>query len=141
MKIERTSGLLQRNVGPYSRALQRGVIGTYDGRSARGRYIRALEAEITATFTGAISATERLMIDRAVKLRLQLDAFDVKLQAATEGEGTWTDHDIRAYNSVGNQYRLILRELHGRSAAPRKTGRPSRQGIAALVEAHRSASA
>jgi hypothetical protein len=42
-------------LGPYSRRLQRGVIGglrEIDGRSAEGRFARHLEAELTAHVGG-----------------------------------------------------------------------------------------
>jgi hypothetical protein len=127
MKIERKSGALQRKVGPYSRRLQRGPIQSLDGRSSEGRYIRALEAELTATIPGEIFITERLFIDRAIRLRLQCDAFEVKFNAAMHGNGSWTDRDIRAYNSLNNQYRLILGELRRASSEAKKgrRGRPS----------------
>ena len=50
MKIERTSGKRWRNSGPYSVRLARGPVAAVDGRSSEGRYIRALEAELLATY-------------------------------------------------------------------------------------------
>src|SRR5215469_8297812 len=111
MKIERTSGKRWRNSGPYSVRLARGPVAAVDGRSSEGRYIRALEAELLATLPGSPSVTDRLLIDRLIRLRLQLDELENKIEEARAGRGHWTDHDLRVYSAVGNQYRLTLKEL------------------------------
>src|SRR3954452_3274407 len=97
----------RRRLGPYSRKLQRGAIGDLvDGRSAEGRFIRNLEAELTAHVGGSPTITQRLLIDRIIKVRLQLDALDDKLAARD-----WTAHDQRTYGALLNAYRLTAREL------------------------------
>jgi hypothetical protein len=139
MKIERTSGKRWRNSGPYSTRLARGPVATVDGRSAEGRYIRALEAELIATLPGPISVTDRLLIDRLIRLRLQLDALENKIEEARAGRGKWTDHDIRVYSAVGNQYRLTLRELRTlpTNNQPKKRGRPSAARLLVQAAAER----
>jgi hypothetical protein len=97
----------RRRVGPYSRKLQRGAIGDcVDGRSAEGRFIRDLERQLIEHVGGSPSVTQRLLIDRVIKIRLQLDALDDKLAA-----GNWTPHDQRTYGALLNGHRLTLREL------------------------------
>lgn len=105
----------QPRLGPYSRRLHRGAIGeSIDGRSAMGRFIRHLEAELAAHVGGQPSVTQRLLIDRMVKVRLQLDLLDGKLAS-----GEWTPHDSRTYGGLLNAYRLTARELGMQPAAAR----------------------
>lgn len=99
----------RRRLGPYSKRLHRGAIGDcVDGRSAEGRFIRDLERQLIDHCGGApsITITQKLLIDRVVKIRLQLDALDDKLAA-----GNWTPHDQRTYGALLNGHRLTLREL------------------------------
>lgn len=97
----------RRRLGPYSRRLHRGAIGDLvDGRSAQGRFIRNLEAELTAHVGGEPSIAQRLLIDRIIRLRIQLDFFDQKLAA-----GDWTAHDGRTYAGILGAHRLALRDL------------------------------
>ncbi len=104
-----------RPLGPYSRRLHRGAIGeSIDGRSALGRFIRNMEADLVAHVGGKPSATQRLLIDRMVKVRLQLDLLDEKLAS-----GEWTPHDSRTYGGLLNAYRLTARELGMQPAAAR----------------------
>ena len=106
----------RRRLGPYSRRLQRGAIADlYDGRSADGRFIRHLEAELTQHVGGAPSITQRLLIDRIIKVRIQLDLLDAKLAG-----GTWTPHDSRTYGGLLNALRLTAREL-GLERTPERT--------------------
>jgi hypothetical protein len=65
-----------------------------------------LEAELVAHVGGKPSITERLIIDQAIKARLQLDALGDKLVA-----GNFTDHDRRVFGALLNALRLNLREL------------------------------
>ena len=102
-----------RSVGPYSRKLRRGAIGaSLDGRSAEGRFIRDLEQQLVEHVGGKPSITQRLLIDRIIKIRLQLDGLDEKLAA-----GNWTPHDSRTYGGLLNAYRLTAREIGIKPAA------------------------
>jgi hypothetical protein len=102
-----------RTVGPYSRKLRRGAIGaSVDGRSAEGRFIRDLENQLVEHVGGAPSITQRLLIERIIKIRLQLDGLDEKLSA-----GDWTPHDSRTYGGLLNALRLTARELGLKPAA------------------------
>lgn len=100
--------------GPYSKALRRGPIGdNINGNSALGRFIRALEAQLTSYVGGNPDIAQRLTIDRIIKVRVQLDMFEAKLKT-----GNWTDTDRRTYGALHNAFRLALREL--RPASSRK---------------------
>ena len=102
-----TSTKDHRRFGPYSRRLHRGAIGDLvDGRSTTGRFIRNLEAELIAHVGGSPTITQKLLIDRIIRLRLQLDALDEKLAS-----GAWSGHDARTYGGILNAHRLALREL------------------------------
>jgi hypothetical protein len=98
-----------RRIGPYSRTLRRGVIGTsaIDGRSTAGRYWRDLEAQLVAHCGGAPTITQKLLIERLIRTTVQLNALDEKLLAADN----WTDHDARTHGGLINRQRLLLREL------------------------------
>lgn len=119
-------------LGPYSRRLQRGAIGElFDGRSAEGRFVRHLEAELVRHCGGAPSITQKLIIERIIRLRLQLDALDKKLAA-----GDWTPHDSRTYGGILNAYRLLARELGLKAAAERE---PSVDELLAAIHGRREA--
>jgi len=97
----------RRRFGPYSKRLHRGAIGDLvDGRSAQGRFIRHLEAELIVHVCGSPTIVQRMLIDRTIKIRLQLDALDEKLSA-----GDWSAHDQRTYGALLNAQHLCLREL------------------------------
>jgi hypothetical protein len=105
-----------RRVGPYSRVFRRGVIGvSIDGRSQIGRLARDMEAQLIAHCGGSPSVTQRLLIDRAVKIRLRLDEFDAKLASG----GEWTALDGRTYGGLLNAFRLAMRELGLKGAEQR----------------------
>jgi hypothetical protein len=121
-------------IGPYSRVFQRGVIAdTVDGRSREGRLMRHLEAALTAHVGGSPSIVQRLLIERMVKVRMQLDLLDEKL---TQGE--WTPHDSRTYGGLLNAYRLTARELGLKATVAEK---PSLAELLAHAAAEREASA
>jgi hypothetical protein len=92
----------------YSRQFDRGAIGALaDGRSATGKFIRRLEAELIDHLGHEPSVVERLLLERVVRVRLQLEAFDLRIAA---GE-TLTPHDGRVYGALLNSLRLTCRDL------------------------------
>jgi hypothetical protein len=121
----------RRKIGPYSRTLRRGVIGTsaIDGRSTAGRYWRDLEAQLIVHCGGAPTITQRLLIERLIRTTVQLNALDEKLLA---GDG-WTDHDSRTHGGLINRQRLLLREL-GLARAPAPAGPSLAEYLAAKAE-------
>ena len=101
-------------LGPYSRVLRRGAIGaSLDGRSTMGRFVRDLEKQLIEHVGGNPSITQRLLIERMIKVRIQLDLLDEKLAS-----GEWTAHDSRTYGGLLNAYRLTAREI-GMDAKPK----------------------
>jgi hypothetical protein len=98
-----------KHIGPYSRLLRTAPLaGLIDGRSATGRFIRDLEQQLFEHVGGRERATitQKLLVDRIIRLRLRLDAFEDKLAG-----GQWTDLDSRTFGGLQNAYRLTLREL------------------------------
>jgi len=88
--------------GPYSKKLRRRPIGDQiSGNTSLGRFIRALEARLTDYVGGNPDIAQLLNIDRVVKLRVQLDLFEAKLET-----GNWTDLDRRTYGALHNAFRL-----------------------------------
>jgi hypothetical protein len=120
-------------VRPYSRILDRGAIGSLgrlDGRSVQGRLVRHLEAELVAHIGGNPTIAQRLLIERIIKMRLQLDALDMKLM-----NGGWTAHDTRTYGGLANAYRLTIRMIDNMRS--RKGKAPSLEEV---IELHRKSS-
>ena len=73
-----------------------------------------------------------MLVDRIIKVRLQLDALDDKLTS-----GDWTAHDQRTYGALLNAQRLCLREL-GLGPAPRlmlnRAGHGSQMGAQSTAQ-------
>jgi hypothetical protein len=106
-EITHRSGSRPSRLGPYSKRLRRGAIGdSVDGRSALGRFIRDLEAQLIAHCGGSPTVPQRMLIDRMIRLRVQLDLLDAKV-----GSPDWTPHDSRTYSGMLNAYRLCARDL------------------------------
>jgi hypothetical protein len=117
MKTSTASRRERRKLGPYSRALRRGIgaATAIDGRSAEGRYLRDLEQQLIAHCGGSPTITQRLLIERLIRTTVQLQALDTKLAAGD----SWTDHDSRTHGGLINRQRLLLRELGLKGAAER----------------------
>ena len=113
---KRSAAVTRSFVAPYSRRLHRGALGELlDGRTVEGRYVRELELELTKHLGGHLSIPQKLLVDRVIKLLLQLQAFDAKILA-----GQWTDLDRRTYGALLNHFRLALRELGLKGTAQAK---------------------
>jgi acyl-CoA thioesterase len=69
---------------------------------------------------------QKLLIDRMIKIRMQLDLLDERL---TRGE--WSPRDSRTYGGLVHAQRLTARELGLKSAAPPPTTLAEREGAAA----------
>ena len=119
-------------IGPHCRALTRGSLGDeFDGRSREGKFLRRIEAELTAQVGGSPSFGQKLLIRRISRATLRLEAFDAKLDA-----GSWTSHDARTYGGLSNSLRLMLKELGLKAAAPKA---PSLQDYIASKAAAKAA--
>ena len=103
-----------RTTGPYSKKLARGAIAyAYDGRSEEGRFIRDLEKQLIQHVGGDPSIAQKLLIDRIIKTRIQLDMLDQKLLGPE-----WTDHDRRTFGALQNSFQRCLRQLGMQPAPP-----------------------
>lgn len=103
-------------VGPYSRPK---AFAKLDGRSQAAKHLKATRAELTAHLGGKPSATQRMLVERAAKLALQVDLMDNRMTVS----GAMTDHDSRTYLAWTNSLRLIMRELGlDRSVSPQAPG-------------------
>jgi hypothetical protein len=118
-----TGGL--RKLKPHSRAFNRGVLGVsrLDGRSVQGKLARSLEFQLTEYIGGNPSIAQKLLIDQAVKAKLQLDMLGEKLTS-----GVFTETDRRVFGALNNTLRLTLREIGFEASA---TNRPP--SLAALL--------
>jgi hypothetical protein len=100
--------------GPYSRKLLNGIRDAYNGRSRDGRYVAALEAALVAHCGGEpLTITQRLLIERIIRLQMQLVLLDEKFAA---GETSWTAHDMRTFSGISNAFKNAIRELGFRPA-------------------------
>jgi hypothetical protein len=100
------------NIGPHSRP---GILAVIDGRRAEAKLMRDVRAELTAHCGGSPSATQRMIITRAVMLSLRLHLMDKRFAET----GAQTDHDSRCYLAWSNSLTRTLRELGVKGAAER----------------------
>jgi hypothetical protein len=118
-------------VGPYSRS---GAVALLDGRSREAQYMRQVRSDLIKHVGGSPSAVQRQLIERAVRLSLQLELMDERLMH----HESFTAHDHNAYLAWSNALTRTLARL-GLSAAkskptlpnPNQTGRG--MGIADLI--------
>ena len=126
-----------RRLGAYSRVLERGAIGdTLDGRSREGRFLRAIEGELTRGRRATLAVEERLLLRRVAKMLLQAELLDEKL-----ARGEFTPHDVRVYGALNNAIRLGLREIGLKSKSADEATPSLRDYIAAQGAAPASARA
>jgi hypothetical protein len=123
---------IRKKLGPYSRVLERGVIGrSIDGRSTEGRFLRDFEARLVAHLGGSPAISQLLLIRRLARVALRLELFDEKLDAS----GGLTDIDGRVYGALHNSYIRLIAAL-GIQPAPARPLSPSEQ-LAVLTAAAR----
>lgn len=99
-----------KRLGPYSRAP---ALSTIDMRSKEGRVLRNVRGELTA-HVGSPSATQRILIERAAVLSLQIAMLDAK-----HANGGLTPHDQREYLAWTNALTRLMRQLGLKGAADR----------------------
>jgi hypothetical protein len=96
-----------RKLTSESRVLRRGSLGDLiDARSREGRFLTAVERELTQHVGGAPSITQKLLIRRLARGLLRLELLDERV-----ARGEWTDHDARTFSALSNQVRLLTKEL------------------------------
>lgn len=100
-----------KRLGPYSRPP---ALAALDMRSREGLLLRRVRAELTA-HVGNPSATQRIMIERAAVLSLQIAMLDAK---HSSGPGL-TPHDQREYLAWVNSLTRLMRQLGQKGVAER----------------------
>ena len=112
-RARQTLGTSSRRIGPYSRVFDRTLKGgiSLDGRTVEGKFSSQLRRALFA-YLGCEnqqpSVVQQLMVEQIVAVRVQLNALNAKMALHPE---SWTDHDRRALNALGNQLRLGLKAL------------------------------
>ena len=87
-------------LSPY---FQPSTLAKLDGRTRESRLMRRLRADLAAHVGGQPSATQRVLIERAVQLSLQV--------ALMEAKPTLTDHDGRQYITWTNALTRLMRQM------------------------------
>lgn len=96
-------------IGPYSRAIDRGAIGSrIDGRSREGRFLRQYERQLIEHVGGNPSIVQRALIHRAARLALHLELMDERSLA---GEVEFGTHDHHFYVAWSNGLARLLARL------------------------------
>jgi hypothetical protein len=108
---KRTAAQRQRK-DTYSRPCRVAGVTT---RSAEGRLIRDVRADLINHVGGAPSATQRVMIERAVMLTVQLGRMDAKALA----DGAMSEHASREYLAWSNTLTRTMKALGIKGAADR----------------------
>jgi hypothetical protein len=96
----------------YSRPVRAARVTT---RTIEGRLIRDVRADLIKHVGGKPSATQRVLIERAVMLTVQLGRMDARSLA----DGVMSDHASREYLAWSNTLTRTMRAL-GLMAAPEK---------------------
>ncbi len=100
-----------QSMKPYSGP---GRLAKLDGRSREARMIRDTRAALLDHLGNRPSATQRMLIDRAALLTLQVSLMDMK-----HASGGLTEHDGRQYLAWVNTLGRLLRHLGLEGAPPR----------------------
>jgi hypothetical protein len=118
----RAAAARRGQLGPYSRALDRGAIGfEIDGRSREGRYIRAFEHQLTQHIGGNPNMAQRVIIGRAARVSLHLELMD---ERALRDHKAFSQHDYQWYTAYSNCLARLIGKL-GIKEAARDTKAPS----------------
>jgi hypothetical protein len=96
---------------PYSRTLCK-RLDHLDHRTAEGKFIRALEQELSRHLGGNLSITQKLLVTRLAKVSLRIELLDAKI-ANSDG----SEFDIKVLGGLSSQFRLMIAQL-GMEAAP-----------------------
>ena len=86
-------------VKPYSRALLRGALGTIDGRSAVGRFLRGYEKMLLKGLGEQATVFQRAMIRQAARTACHLELLDEKVFM---NGYSLTQHDLTHYCAWAN---------------------------------------
>jgi hypothetical protein len=97
----------QYRTGPYSRALERGAVGSLNGNTAEAKYIQAYEAMLVE-HVGNPSPVQQQLIIRASRLALHLELWD---QRTIPNGGALTASGQRNYIQWSNALAKTLLRL------------------------------
>ena len=101
---------VMKRLGPYSRAIDRGVLGSaVDGRSKEGRFLRRYEAMLVEHVGGNPTIAQRELITRAARLALHLELMDE--ETLTDPGHHFTQHGHNFYVSWSNALARVLARL------------------------------
>jgi hypothetical protein len=80
-----------RRLGAYSRVLECGAIGdTLDGRSREGRFLRAIESELTRGRRANLRVEERVLLRRVAKIAVPASSIPRGYTRAGLEPAAWT---------------------------------------------------
>jgi hypothetical protein len=98
-------------IGPQSTATR---LAKLDGRTQLAKQAKRLRQDLTQHVGGNPSATQRALIDQAVRLSMRIDIMDRKtLEGLDQGEG-----DDRRYLAWSNSFSRLMRQLGQKGAPP-----------------------
>jgi len=89
-------------------------LSTLDGRTREAALMRRVRADLTEHCGGQPSATQKMLIERLAKVALRLELYDRKM---AKGESI-TEYDSRVFAALHTAYRLMLKQLGMKPAAP-----------------------
>ena len=116
---------------PYSKSIRRGSLGSdLDGRTAEGKFVRRIEAELVEQIGGSPTFSQKLAIRRIARLSLQAELFDRKMAT-----GDWTAHDSRTCSGITNALLRSLKDIGLKPKPPRQTT------LADILAGHRAGEA
>lgn len=105
------------SVGPYTAHKDLSAISL---RSVEGRILKKVRADLLEEIGGVPTASQRVLLDRAAMLNLQIALMDRKAVAA----GSMTEHDQRTYIAWVNALTKCMKQLRERRPAPSERKRP-----------------
>jgi hypothetical protein len=97
-----------------SALFRKGALGNINGSSTEGRFLRDAEAQLSAHLGGteALTLPQKLLVARLARVMLRQELLDRKYAA-----GQCSEFDLKVIGALGNQFRLLVREL-GMKPAP-----------------------
>jgi hypothetical protein len=112
--------------GPYSRVIDRGALGTINGRSREGKFLRAYELALIEHVGGRPSATQQALITRTARLALHLELLDERSIKEGRGLGPTDQH---FYCVWSNSLARHLAKLGFEPTPPGQSPYARRQGL------------
>jgi len=101
----------RKPIGPYSRA---NAMARIDGRTRAARLAKSTRTALTAHMGGRPSATQLVMIERAVQLTIRIAAMDGRFART----GEQTEHDSRTYLAWSASLTRLLRDMGMKTVTP-----------------------